>query len=150
MNRNDTVCIYGAGHIGCYVGARLASAGAQVTLIGRTRVLDELSAHGLGFSDYLGQRGEVPAAALHLGTEAQAAAGAALVLVCVKSGATDEVGGLLQGVLAPGTPVLSLQNGVRNAQVLAAQIFRREVIVATDPLHRVEPPSATLALVLLH
>ena len=29
MNPDDTVCVYGAGHIGCYVGARLAAAGAR-------------------------------------------------------------------------------------------------------------------------
>jgi len=112
-----------------------------VTLVGRTRVVDELSAHGLGFSDYLGQRGEVPATALRLATEARAAAGAALVLVCVKSGATDEVGGLLHGVLAPGTPVLSLQNGVRNVQVLAARLPQSVVLAGMVPFNVVQVAS---------
>jgi 2-dehydropantoate 2-reductase len=42
------------------------------------------------------------------------------VLLCVKSGATAEAAAQLAARLAPGTPVLSLQNGVANAQVAAA------------------------------
>ena len=135
MTHPAPICIYGAGHIGCYVGARLAAAGADVTLIGRPRVLDELRAHGLGYSDYLGRHGEVPAAALRLATGPEAAAGAALVLVCVKSGATAEVGGLLHGVLAPGTPVLSLQNGLHNAEVLAERLPGCTVLAGMVPFN---------------
>jgi 2-dehydropantoate 2-reductase len=106
-----------------------------VTLVGRARVLDELRAHGLGYSDYLGKRGEMPATALQLGTGPEAAAGAALVLVCVKSGATDEVGALLGEALAPGTVVLSLQNGMHNAEVLAARLPSCTVLAGMVPFN---------------
>ncbi|MBN8510848.1 MAG: 2-dehydropantoate 2-reductase [Burkholderiales bacterium] len=135
MNPDDAVCVYGAGHIGCYVGARLAAAGARVTLIGRARVVDELRRNGLGYSDYLGRRGEVPAAALQLGTGPEAAAGAALVLVCVKSGSTAEVAALLGTVLAPGTVVLSLQNGLHNAEVLARRLPACAVLAGMVPFN---------------
>ena len=46
--RHDVpVCIFGAGQVGCYLGARLASAGTAVRLIGRARGLDELRRHGM-------------------------------------------------------------------------------------------------------
>ena len=34
--------MFGAGAIGCWIGGRLAAGGCDVTLVGRTRVLDEL------------------------------------------------------------------------------------------------------------
>ena len=48
------VAVFGAGSIGCWVGGRLASGGADVTLVGRARVIDEL-ASGLTVSE-LGDR----------------------------------------------------------------------------------------------
>ncbi|MFX6201765.1 2-dehydropantoate 2-reductase N-terminal domain-containing protein, partial [Acinetobacter baumannii] len=41
------ICIVGAGSIGCYLGGRLLAAGADVTLVGRARIGDELRTHGL-------------------------------------------------------------------------------------------------------
>ena len=38
-----TIAVFGAGAIGCWLGGRLATGGAEVTLIGRPRVLDELA-----------------------------------------------------------------------------------------------------------
>ena len=139
MNPPGVICIYGAGQVGCYVGARLAAAGAQVTLVGRERVLDDVRRHGLGYSDHLGQRGHVPASLLSLGLGPDAAGGAALVLVCVKSGATAEVAGLLAERLAPGTVVLSLQNGLRNTEVLSGRLPGRTVLAGMVPFNVVTP-----------
>lgn len=134
----EAIGIVGAGQVGCYVGARLAAAGATVTLVGRERVLDTLRAHGLGYSDHLGHRGEAPLPALRLATGVEAAAGAALVLVCVKSGATAQVAAQLAGVLAPGAVVLSLQNGVRNAAELARRLPGAVVLAGMVPFNVVE------------
>lgn len=51
-------------------------------------------------------------------TEAAAVAGAQLVLFCVKSGDTESAGEEIRPHLAPGAVVLSLQNGVDNAERL--------------------------------
>ena len=48
------IAVFGAGAIGCWVGGRLAAAGAEVTLIGRARVLGEL-AGGLRTSELGGR-----------------------------------------------------------------------------------------------
>ena len=41
------ICIYGAGAIGGYLGAKLALAGEQVTLIARGAHLQAMQQHGL-------------------------------------------------------------------------------------------------------
>ncbi len=123
------IVIYGAGHVGAYVGARLLHGGAPVTLIGRPRMLQELRQHGLAFSDWQGGAGRLQAQGLVLSDQASAAAGAGLVLLCVKSAATAAAGAELAAVLAPGAVVVSLQNGVANVQTLR-QLLPRQVALA--------------------
>ncbi len=123
-----TVAIFGAGHIGCYVGARLAQAGVPVQFIGRARVMAQLHQHGLEFSDLGGARGCLPAADLRLAEDAAAAAGADVVLVCVKAGATATAGAALARVLQPGAVVLSLQNGLANAETLRLALPQQVVL----------------------
>jgi 2-dehydropantoate 2-reductase len=115
------VVVMGAGAIGCFVGGRLAAAGAEVHFVGRPRVLDALRTQGLTLTDLEAPPRHLAAAALHLHAEPPALAGA-LALLCVKSGATAEAAATLARVLPAGSPVLSLQNGIGNtgaAQVAA-------------------------------
>jgi 2-dehydropantoate 2-reductase len=115
------VVIMGAGSVGCYVGGRLLAAGAEVHFVGRPRVLQALSEHGLTVTDLEGGRSEAAAGTLHLHETLPAlAAPPALVLLCVKSGATAQAAAQLAAALPAGTLVLSLQNGVANAEVGAA------------------------------
>lgn len=115
------VAIFGAGAIGCWVGGRLAAGGANVTLIGRPRVLDEL-AGGLTVSDLEGDRFTVKVTTT---TDASAAKRARIVIVTVKSAQTEEAGKTLAPfVTDPATLVLSLQNGVRNVATLSAAMAR--------------------------
>ena len=53
------ICIVGAGSIGCYLGGRLLAAGADVTLVGRAHIGDELRTHGLTLTDYRGGHWQV-------------------------------------------------------------------------------------------
>lgn len=123
------VGVLGAGSIGCYVGGRLVAAGTDVTFVGRRRVVDELTRHGMTLSD---RRGTVTVAPgdLHVTTDAEALAAADVVAVCVKSGQTPEAAYVLTRVLAPGAVVLSLQNGVRNVAVLRSALPGRTVLGA--------------------
>ena len=129
------IAIVGGGSIGCHVGARLAGAGATVTLVGRPRVLDEIRAHGLAWSDLRGGQGWVDAAAVTLAEGMAAAAAAALVLVTVKSADSAEVARALQPVLAPGAVVLSLQNGLRNLPALRAGLPGHKVLAGMVPFN---------------
>ncbi|HEY1556393.1 MAG TPA: 2-dehydropantoate 2-reductase [Kofleriaceae bacterium] len=120
------VAVFGAGAVGCWVGGRLASAGTRVTLIGRPRVMAEL-ADGVRAGE-LG--GTVHEAKPELATTAEAARGADIVLVTVKSAATAEAGRELAGVLGEAAVVASLQNGVRNPRVLREVLPGRRVLAA--------------------
>ncbi|MFB1480106.1 2-dehydropantoate 2-reductase [Corallococcus sp. RDP092CA] len=129
------ICVFGAGSIGCYVGGRLAAAGATVRFIGRERVVSEVRAHGLHLTDWRGADLKVPAADVRIGTEPDALATADLVLVTVKSAATEEAGRTLAARLKPGALVISFQNGLRNAEVLRGLLRGRPVLTGMVPFN---------------
>lgn len=118
--------VFGAGSIGCYVGGRVAAAdAADVVLVGRPRLRDQIAAHGLVISDYDGPRTTVPPARYEIATAAGALAGCDAVLCCVKGPHTDDAARELAMVLGPDAAVVSLQNGVRNPDRLRAQLGTR-------------------------
>ena len=123
------IAIFGAGAIGCWVGGKLATGGTPVTLIGRARVMDEL-AHGLTISELDGPTRTVTVTAT---TDPTAVAGATITLVTVKSAQTAEAGATLAAVLPEHAVVVSLQNGVRNAEVLRAALPGRLVLAGMVP-----------------
>lgn len=108
------VAVIGAGAVGCYYGGLLLRAGHDVTFIGRPPHVDAINAHGL-LLDTQSFKGHLPAKAA---TDASALAAPDLVLVCVKSADTEAAGRSLAARLRPDTSILSLQNGVDNAQRL--------------------------------
>jgi 2-dehydropantoate 2-reductase len=110
------VAVLGAGAVGCYFGGLLARAGAPVTLIGRPHHVEALSRDGLWLEGlHFQERVRVGAS-----TSAQAAQGAAVVLLAVKSFDTEEAARSLAPHLAPGAVVVSLQNGVDNVERIRA------------------------------
>jgi 2-dehydropantoate 2-reductase len=115
----------GAGAVGCYFGFRLACAGNDVTLIGRPQLVEAVQRQGLRLeSKTFDETIRVSAS-----TEAGAVEGAELVLFCVKSTDTDSAASAIRPHLAPDAVVLSLQNGVENADRLRA-LLPQEVIAA--------------------
>lgn len=132
-----SIAVYGAGSIGCYLGGRLQGH-ASVCYVGRERVLDDLRVHGLTVSDFRGYLQHIAPAALDLQSTYLADARASLVLVCVKSAATAEAAQQLAGVLKPGTVVISMQNGLRNAAVLSAALPHCTVLAGMLPFNVVQ------------
>ena len=123
------VGVLGAGAIGCYVGGRLlAASAAEVVLVGRPKQRDELAAHGLVTQDFDGPRAVVPPARVTFATEVDALAGCDVILCCVKSQHTDAAARELARVVGPDAVIVSLQNGVRNADMLRAQLPTQRVI----------------------
>jgi 2-dehydropantoate 2-reductase len=105
----------GAGAVGCFVGGSLQLVGAEVHLVGRPRMLSALSSEGLTLTDLDGRRQTLAPSTLRLHESVPPDLHPGLVLLCVKSGATHATAAALGTVLPPGTPVLSLQNGIGNA-----------------------------------
>ena len=128
--------VLGAGAIGCYVGGRLAAHGQSVCLVGRPYALEPIALRGLHVTDLDGFDRTVPVSALPLAhTLADAAPGAdSVILLCVKSGATESAARELAAACAPGTPVVSLQNGVDNAARIAAGAPAQHVLAGMVPL----------------
>lgn len=119
------IAVMGAGAVGCYFGFRLARAGHDVTLIGRPRLVEAVERDGLRLeSQSFDERVRVSA-----GTDAGAVRGARLVLFCVKSTDTESAAAAIKPQLAPDASLLSLQNGVDNADRLRA-LMPQEVIAA--------------------
>ena len=117
------IAIMGAGAVGSYYGGLLARAGHQVVLIGRAAHADAVRHGGLrlqttSFDQTL---------ALESGTEPQAVAGADWVLVCVKAGDTEAAAAAIAPHLRDGALVLSLQNGIDNAERLQSLLPRQRV-----------------------
>ena len=107
-----TVAVMGAGAVGCFFGGLLARAGAPVTFIGRRHHVDAIARDGL-FLEGLHFQERVAAAAT---TDAGAARDADIVLFCVKTLDTENAAKTLQPHLAPQATVVSMQNGVDNAE----------------------------------
>ncbi|AOW11683.1 2-dehydropantoate 2-reductase [Hydrogenophaga crassostreae] len=111
-----SVLIMGAGSVGCYIGGCLQAAGVTVDFVGRPRVLDALRCHGLRITDLDGADHQLPPDALRLHEHTPAGLEPALVLLCVKSPATAQAAAELADQLPFNTLVLSMQNGLRNAE----------------------------------
>lgn len=120
MDHAAPILIAGAGSIGCYVGGVLAEAGRDVTLLGRGALAERVAREGLTVSFHDGRRIERPAGQPAMTTDPSAIARAAVILVAVKSGATEEMGRTIAAHARPDAIVVSLQNGVRNADRLRA------------------------------
>ncbi len=113
-----SVGVLGAGAIGTYAGVRLSAAGCRVVLVGRQRLVD--AKETLAAVDLKGRK-HTPGADLEVATAPAALEGVDYCLLAVKGRDTVEATRSLQGVLAPTTPIVSLQNGLRNPDRIAAE-----------------------------
>ncbi len=125
------IAVMGAGAVGCYFGGVLARAGHDVTLIGRPQHVEAIQRDGLRMETATFDV-QIP---LKADTEPAAAQAADVVLFCVKSTDTIEAARQLQPFLSPHTLLLSMQNGVDNAErlreVLTQPVSAAVVYVAT-------------------
>lgn len=121
-----SIAVMGAGSVGCYFGALLARAGHSVTLIGRESHMQAIKEHGLRLQT-ASEDIHIP---LATSTDAQAVAGADVVLFCVKSTDTETAGAQIKPHLAAHAQVLNLQNGVDNAARLQAVLGAQPVSAA--------------------
>lgn len=122
---SSRVAVLGAGAVGCYFGGMLARAGVPVTLVGRARHVEPVRRDGL-LLDTLHFREHVRVAASE---NAADIASADVVLACVKSHDTEAAAHAIEPHLHRDATVVSLQNGVDNAERLGA-VLGRDVLAA--------------------
>jgi 2-dehydropantoate 2-reductase len=126
------IAVMGAGAVGCYYGFKLARAGHDVVLIGRPQHVEAIERHGLRLETQTFDE----CVRVSASTEGSAVQGAQLLLFCVKSNDTESGAAAIKPHLAPDALVLSLQNGVENADRLRAllpqQVVAAVVYVGTE------------------
>jgi len=104
----QSICIYGAGAIGGWIGARLAAQGAAVSLVARGATLTALQQQGLRLREGGSERTysvRAVAEPAELGVQD-------LVVLAVKAPALAEVARHIGPLLGPDTVVLTAMNGV--------------------------------------
>lgn len=122
-----TIVIAGAGSVGCFVGGVIAHGGGDVRFLGRERIAAMILEHGLRATDHTGLDVCVTPADLKVSTDPSLLAEADIIIVTVKSGATAEMGQLIAAHAPAAAIVVSLQNGVSNADVLRKALPGRDV-----------------------
>lgn len=146
--------VVGTGAIGSYLGGRLAASGESVTFVARPHQLEAILDKGLQVTDLDDFRADLPADSLKvkpdiqsafaaLGTEEQASA---VILLCVKGGATLGAAADIAACTPAGTTVVSFQNGVENVariqavaphvQALAGMVPYNVVMHSSNHVHR--------------
>jgi 2-dehydropantoate 2-reductase len=110
------IAVVGAGAVGGYFGGMLARAGAQVTFIGRPAFVDAVRENGL-FLDTVQFQEHVKVRA---STDLTTAHEAGIILFCVKTTDSAETARALAKVLSNDAVIVSMQNGVDNAEQIGA------------------------------
>jgi 2-dehydropantoate 2-reductase len=146
MRESLHITVIGAGAIGGWVGGRLAMDGHRVTLVGRQRLVDAVAASGLRLRspDKTGDLSEVAVSNLQVVTSVGEAARHGpfdLALFTVKTYDTDAAIAEMRAAELGQPTILSLQNGVRSEEALAAA-FGREQVVAGTELNPISVPQA--------
>lgn len=131
MKTFEHIAVVGAGAVGCYFGGMLARAGHQVTLIGRKNHVDAILKNGLLMTCQTFEAHQPILAS----TDISAIKNANLILVCVKSPDSETTAEQMKPYLKKDAVVLSLQNGVDNAERLQSKLsqntYAAVVYVAT-------------------
>jgi 2-dehydropantoate 2-reductase len=135
---------FGAGAVGSLLGARLAQAGAEVTLVGRPAHVEAVAKGGVRMVD----AGKVSNQSVLAARPSVAEAGGPFdyVFLTVKGYDTMDALDQLHPVLQPGTILGSFQNGVGNEEAIAAALPEQALVAGslTTPVSLDEPGTIQL------
>jgi 2-dehydropantoate 2-reductase len=120
------VAIMGAGAVGCYYGAMLARAGHPVTIVARPQHVEAVQERGL----ILETGSFTEAVRVDATGDPSGVVDADIILFCVKSTDTVAAGREMAPYVERNGLVLSLQNGVDNAERLQTTLGRPVVPTA--------------------
>lgn len=132
MNQAKIV-IAGAGSIGCYVGGRLAGAGACVHFLARPRVANDLNQFGLHLTDWTGFEKRLAPCDIHVNTDENVLTDADLILICVKSKDTQAMANSIKQSGNTRATIFSLQNGMNNTATLKATLPNHTILPVMVP-----------------
>jgi len=135
MPSRKSVCIAGAGSIGCFVGGMLRAGGHSVSMLARRRMIEDVRANGLKVTSFEGIEHRFTSAEIKLSDDPSIFADADVILVTVKSGDTAEIADRIAQHASPSAVVVSLQNGVGNVPVLRQKLAGRSVLAGMVPFN---------------
>ncbi|MFW9910581.1 MAG: ketopantoate reductase family protein, partial [Candidatus Thorarchaeota archaeon] len=115
--------VYGAGAIGSILGATLRNAGHEVVLVARPKHVIAIREHGLEVKGVEEFTIEIDAT-----TEPDCVEEADIVFLTVKTQDTKQAVEEFSSHLGKSTPVVSLQNGIRNPEFISEIIGKERVI----------------------
>ncbi|MCP4167146.1 MAG: 2-dehydropantoate 2-reductase [Chloroflexi bacterium] len=142
------ILIIGAGAIGCMLAARLAGVGHEVTLAARPKTARQIIENGLRLIE---SDGRVQVAKVEvtpgIGEALTGASPYDLAVIAVKAYHTETVGRELKQCWQAGCPVLTVQNGVGNEEILAAHLAGVPILagILTTPVEVLEPGHVRIA-----
>lgn len=136
---SDQILVIGTGSMASLFAARLAESGVSVTMLGSwTNGLEALRKYGVRCLDATGQANSYPVRVIHDPLDCPHTRYA---LVLVKSWGTQRAASHLARCLAPDGLAITLQNGLGNQEILAAELGEIRVVVGvtTYGANLVEP-----------
>jgi 2-dehydropantoate 2-reductase len=129
--------VVGAGATGGFLGAHLAHAGIDVTLIARGAHLAAIREKGLTLRSLVTGETHViePASAVETPADAPPGPDFDLIIFTVKAFDTESAAALLPPVVGPNTAVLTLQNGVDSVDLLSAAVGAEHILPGTTRIN---------------
>lgn len=129
------ITIFGAGSVGCWIGAAWLASRLPVSFIGRERVKREIEENGLTATDGAGRRIELRPDEVDFAMRPKALAKADIIALCVKSDDTDAATKDVARHAPPHAVVISFQNGVGNVDRLKAALPGRTILAGMVPFN---------------
>lgn len=133
MKDSPRIVVLGAGSVGCFIGGAWLAAGCKVAFIGRERIRQDISDHGLGLSDQDGWHIRLAPDLIDFATKPVALKKADIILLTVKSTGTQAAAKEIARHARPGATVISFQNGISNAETLKQLLPRFDIIQGMIP-----------------
>ncbi|WP_424629096.1 2-dehydropantoate 2-reductase [Bradyrhizobium sp. SYSU BS000235] len=135
MGSSQSICIAGAGSIGCFVGGMLRAGGRSVSLLARPRVIDDINQHGLRVTSFEGIEHRLSSAEVRLAADPAIFADADIILVTVKSDDTAAMADQIASHASKDAAIVSLQNGTGNVTVLRDRLPGYRVLAGMVPFN---------------
>src|ERR1700754_75945 len=135
MGSSQSVCIAGAGSIGCFVGGMLRAGGRSVSLLARPRTIADINQHVLKVTSFEGLEHRLSSAEIWHSSDPQVLADADIILVTVKSDDTAAIADQIARHTPRSATIVSLQNGTGNVTVLREQLPGYRVLAGMVPFN---------------
>ena len=130
-----SICFFGAGAVGCFVGGAWQAAGLEVSFVGRERTKADVDKHGITVTDTEGTRLHLPPRSVKFETRPRGMAGAEMVALAVKSYDTAPAARDILKHARRDATIVSFQNGVSNVARLKEMLPGFEVVQGMVPFN---------------